>query len=153
MDFGIKLEKDAYNPGETARGTLLINAEKNVKARKLIFAAYGKERYEERGGGYVESWTEKYDIFFVGDLSPFLKSIITYSDNDDTIAIPQGSFMIPFHFSVPQNSLGSYQGVYVAIHYEVRVDMDIGRWKKGISGMLLFEVTNPTIPYMFSGDK
>jgi hypothetical protein len=61
--------------------------------------------------------------------------------------------MIPFHFSVPQNSLGSYHGVHVAIHYEVRVDMDIGRWKKGISGVLLFEVTNPTIPYMFSGDK
>jgi hypothetical protein len=34
----------------------------------------------------------------------------------------------------------------------VRVDVDFGRWKKGISGALLFEVTNPTIPYTFSGD-
>jgi hypothetical protein len=37
----------------------------SLKIRKLKFSVYGKERYE----------VEKYDTFFIEDLSPFLKSI------------------------------------------------------------------------------
>jgi hypothetical protein len=54
MDSEIKLEKD--NTGETAKGILLIKADKNLKIRKLRFSVCGKERYEEYGNFGV--WTD-----------------------------------------------------------------------------------------------
>ena len=105
MDFGIKLDKNRYDAGETAQGTLLPKANKSLRIRKLKFSVYGKERYV-RGmtGGHGEDTSEKYDTFFSEDLTPNLKSTFAFSQaNDDEIEIPQGSYSIPFHFSVPTN--------------------------------------------------
>jgi hypothetical protein len=110
MDFRIKLDKNIYKAGETAKGTLLTKADNILKVRKLKFSVCGKERYEEdisyssRGmvGGWGGSWSnEKYDTFFFEDLYPLLKSTNAFSYIDDRIEIPQGSFAIPFHFSIP----------------------------------------------------
>jgi hypothetical protein len=49
MDFGIKLEKDAYNPGETARGTLLINADKKMSKHGNSFLQHMVKRGMRRG--------------------------------------------------------------------------------------------------------
>jgi hypothetical protein len=75
MDSEIRLERNIYNAGETAKGTLLIRAEKSLKVRKLKFSVYGKERYEENYGSWTYNWVEKYNTFFFHDLFSFLKSI------------------------------------------------------------------------------
>ena len=59
MSKNIRLEKNTYNAGETAKGTLLIKADKSLKIRKLKFSVYGKERYE----------VEKYDTLIHSSLS------------------------------------------------------------------------------------
>ena len=142
METDIRLEKNTYNAGETAKGTLLIKADKSLKIRKLKFSVYGKERYE----------VEKYDTFFIEDLSPFLQSINVSPQNDDRIEIPQGSFAIPFHFSIPYNALESYHGKNARIVYEVEIHADIG-WKEDYHHILSFEVLNPNMIYTFSGDR
>ena len=100
----IRLEKNVYYAGETAKGTLLIKADKSLKVRKVEFSVCRKERYEEYSNynamitGRLGGRVEKYDIFFFEDLSPFLKSINSLPYNDDSVVeIPQGSFAIPFH--------------------------------------------------------
>jgi hypothetical protein len=64
LEFKIKLERDTYNDGETARGTLFIGADESLKVRKLRFLVYCKERYEVITGYYGTSRAEKYDILF-----------------------------------------------------------------------------------------
>ena len=98
------------------------------------------------------SWVEKYDTFFFEDLSPFLKSINTLPHDDDSIQIPQGSFAIPFHFTIPHNALESYRGKVARIVYEVEIRADIG-WKGDYHRILSFEVLNPNMKYTFSGDR
>jgi Arrestin (or S-antigen), N-terminal domain len=158
LGLRIWLDKNTYDAGETAKGTLLIKANSVLKVRKFTFSVCGKERYLEetknsKGGivrGLVRSKeAEKYDIFFFEDLSPFLKSTSSLSYIDDRIEIPQGPTAIPFHFSIPTNALESYRGKYALIKYEVEVHVNIGRWKGDNQYTLTFDVTNPRMTYTF----
>ena len=162
MDLRIWLDKNTYDAGETAKGTLIIRANSSLKVRKLRLSVCGKERYLEvtmnnRRGmvrGLVRSAeTEKYDIFFFEDLSSFLKSTQAFShiDDSDRVEIPQGSSAIPFHFSIPPNALESYSGKHARIKYEVEVRVNMGRWKRD-HYTLAFEVTNPRMTYT-AGDS
>jgi hypothetical protein len=74
LDFGIRLYKDTYQAGESAKGTLIARSDKTLKVRELEFSVCGKERHEQdigygsRGmdgclGG--SSSREKYDTFFL----------------------------------------------------------------------------------------
>lgn len=163
LDLRVWLNKNTYDAGETAKGTLLIRAHSGLKVRKLRFSVCGKERYLEvtknnrRGmiGGLGRSTeTEKYDIFFFEDLSSFLQSTQAFShiDDSDRVEIPQGSTAIPFHFSIPPNALESYRGKHARIKYEVEVHVNMGRWKRDYHYTLAFEVTNPRMTYT-SGDN
>ena len=137
MDLRIWLDKNTYDAGETAKGTLIIRANSSLKVRKLRLSVCGKERYLEvtmnnRRGmvrGLVRSTeTEKYDIFFFEDLSSFLKSTSSFShiDYSNRVEIPQGYTAIPFHFSIPPNALESYRGKHARIRYEVEVHVNMG---------------------------
>jgi hypothetical protein len=153
LDFGIRLEKDTYEAGETAKGSFLIEADKSFKVRKLKFSVYGKERYV-RGmtGGHGDDSSEKYDTFFSEDLTP-QKSTFAFSQaNDDEIEIPQSSYSMPFHFSIPNNAFESYQGKDARILYEVEVHADMGRWKRDYHHVLPFVVLNPKMDYRI-GDR
>jgi Arrestin (or S-antigen), N-terminal domain len=111
LDFEIRLDKNTYKAGETAKGTLLINADKSLKVKKLELSVSGKERYEAAMSGEHGHSSEKYDIFFFDDLTSHLKSTFAFSRADaNNIEISQGSYSIPFHFSIPANALESYQG-------------------------------------------
>jgi hypothetical protein len=46
LDFEISPDKDTYQAGESAKGTLLTRADKSLKVRELKFSVCGKERYE-----------------------------------------------------------------------------------------------------------
>jgi hypothetical protein len=61
------------------------------------------------------------------------------------------SFAIPFHFSIPHNTLESYDGKNARIVYEVEFRADMGRWKKDYHRISSFEVLNPNMIYTFSG--
>jgi Arrestin (or S-antigen), N-terminal domain len=140
LDLGIRLDKNTYEAGETVNGTLFTKSDKNLKARKLKFSVCGKERYEAGMSGGMSTAgisgdhshrSDKYDIFFIQDLTPHLKPMFAFSQaGDNDIEIPQGSYAIPFSFSIPANSLESYQGKHVRIMYEAEVVADMGRWKR-----------------------
>lgn len=150
----IALDKNTYEAGGTAKGTFLTNADKSLKIKNLKLSVYGKERYV-RGmmGGHGDDSAERYDIFFLEDLTPHLKPTFAFSQsNDDKIEIPVGSYSIPFHFSIPTNALESYQGKDVRIFYEVEVHVDMGRWKRDYRRKLPFVVTNPKMDYRI-GDR
>jgi hypothetical protein len=157
LDLRIWLEKNTYDAGETAKGTLLIKADSRLKVQKIKFLVCGKERYLEetkrnrRGivGGLGRSReTEKYDIFFFEDLSPFLNLTSSFSHIDEKIEISEGSTAIPFHFTIPSNALESYRGKYARIAYDVEVRVEMGRWKRD-GYVLTFEVKNPKMTYAF----
>jgi hypothetical protein len=160
LDLRIWLEKNTYDAGETAKGTLIIKANSSLKVQEFTFSVCGKERFLEdtkknrrglvRGLGRGTE-TEKYDIFFFEDLSPFLKSTPSLSHIDNRMKIPLGSTAIPFHFSIPPVALESYSGKHARIKYEVEVQVSTGRWKRD-SRTLTFEVTNPRMTYTF-GDS
>ena len=157
MDLRIWIEKNTYDAGETAKGTLIIKANSSLKVQKFTFSVCGKERYLEetkknrrgivRGLGR-DTETEKYDIFFFEDLSPFIESTSSLSHINDRMEIPLGSTAIPFHFSIPPDALESYRGKHARIKYEVEVHVSMGRWKRD-SRTLTFEVTNPRMTYTF----
>jgi hypothetical protein len=157
LDLRIWIEKNTYNAGETAKGTLIIKTNSSLKVQKFTFSVCGKERYLEetkknrrgiaRGLGRGTE-TEKYDIFFFEDLSSFIESTSSLSHIDDRMEIPLGSTAIPFHFSIPADALESYRGKHARIKYEVEVHVSMGRWKRD-SRTLTFEVTNPRMTYTF----
>jgi len=151
MRLDIKLEKNTYNSGETVKGKLLIMANKALQVRKFNFSVLGKKRYEEQGGGMYGSWSEKYDMFFLEDLSGFLKSIDASAQRNNNIQIPEGEFAIPFHFSIPSNAIESYHGRDIRIEYEVRIDADRGRWREDYHHVLPFKVVNSKMTYTFGG--
>jgi hypothetical protein len=68
LDSGIKLDKNTYEAGEIANGTLNINTDKTVKVNKLKVTVSGKERYEAGMSGEYGHSSEKYDIFFFEDV-------------------------------------------------------------------------------------
>jgi hypothetical protein len=153
LDFGIRLDKNTYEAGETANGTLITNSDKSLKVRKLKFSVRGKERYEAGMTGEHGHSSEKYDIFFFSDLTPHLKSTFAFSQADaNNVEIPQGSYAIPFHFSIPPNTLESYQGKHARIIYEVEVVADMGRRKRDYHHRLSFAVINPKMDYRI-GDR
>jgi hypothetical protein len=43
LDFGIKLDNDTYEAGETAKGTLLTKADKRLRVSELKFSVLGKD--------------------------------------------------------------------------------------------------------------
>lgn len=72
LDFGIRLDKNRYEAGETANGTLLTESDIGLKVRKLRFLVCGKERYEAGMSGGMSTGgisgdhshsSENYDIF------------------------------------------------------------------------------------------
>jgi hypothetical protein len=157
LDLRIWLEKNTYDAGETAKGTLIIKANSSLKVQKFTFSVCGKERYLEetkknrRGivrGLSRGTETEKYDIFFFDDLFSFVESASTLSHIDDIMEIPLGSTAIPFHFTIPPDALESYRGKHARIKYEVEVHVSMGRWKRD-SRTLTFEVTNPSMTCTF----
>lgn len=92
LDFGIKLDKDRYEAGETANGTLHTSTDKTLKVRKLKVTVSGKERYEAGMSGDYSHSSEKYDIFFFEDLTSHLKPTFSISQDDNNkMDIPQGS--------------------------------------------------------------
>jgi hypothetical protein len=91
-----------------ANGALLIEADKSFKVRKPKFSVCGKERYEAEMSGEWGHSSEEYDIFFFEDLIPQLKPTFDFSqvDENSKIEIPQGSYAIPFHFTIPLPVVG-----------------------------------------------
>ena len=96
MAIDIGLERNQYAAGETAKGTLVISAEKDFKVRGFEFSVSGEEGIEmklEESYGInpyyiINATTTTYkesNIFFSKDLSHFLNSIGTKigAEHDD----------------------------------------------------------------------
>jgi hypothetical protein len=71
VNIHITLERNQYAAGETAKGTLVISAEKDFKVRGFEFSVSGEERVEIK---LEDSTYKESNIFFSKDLSNFLNS-------------------------------------------------------------------------------
>src|SRR5829696_2779378 len=117
VDFDIMLERNQYAAGETAKGMLVIFAEKDFQVRGFEFSVSGEERVEMK---LEDSTYKESNVFFSKDLSHFLNSIGTkVGDGDDNmLEVAGGNWKIPFEFTIPVYALESYEGVYAKIIYK-----------------------------------
>ena len=149
VNIHITLERNEYAAGETAKGTLVISAEKNIKVRGFEFSVSGEEKVEVEleNSTYKES-----NIFFSKDLSNFLTSIGTKvvrdEDNNDTILeVAGGNWKVPFEFTIPVYALESYEGEYAKIFYKIKTTVNTA-WREDVEANLSFTVYNHKRQYI-----
>jgi hypothetical protein len=119
VNIHITLERNEYAAGETAKGTLVISAEKDFKVRGFEFSVSGEERVEIK---LEDSTYKQSNIFFSKDLSHFLNSIGTKVGDDDNkmLEVAGGNWKVPFEFTIPVYALESYEGEYAKIFYKIK---------------------------------
>jgi hypothetical protein len=154
VNFQISLERNQYAVGETAKGTLIISADKDIKLRGFKFYVCGLENTDitlvKQYTSQIPPIPRRYresDAFFYEDLSSFiLKSIgndVVKLDNDGTtLKIQQGAWKVPFEFSIPKYAYVSYNGKNVSIIYGLIVRADKA-WRKDVNTEVSFTVFNP----------
>lgn len=140
----LNLEKSQYHSGEKVKGNLTITSNKDTASRAFRFIAEGKEKTEITvsepyyGGGSSSSYSNDYrdvtytssNVFFSQDLLEFLKGNSLLIDlekarnNKKDIVIRKGRTEIPFEFTVPYNTLSSYNGKNTRITYSVKATID-----------------------------
>jgi hypothetical protein len=145
-DFDLSLERNQYAAGETAKGALVISAEKDFKVRGFEFSVSGEERVEIK---LEDSTYKESNIFFSKDLSHFLNSIGTKVGDDDSIMleVAGGNWKVPFEFTIPVYALESYEGVYVKIIYKIKAAVNRA-WREDVDANLSFTVFNHKTQYM-----
>ena len=149
VNIHLTLERNEFAAGETAKGTLVISAEKNFKVRGFEFSVSGEERVEIEleNSTYKES-----NIFFSKDLSNSLTSIGTKvvrdDDNNDTILeVAGGNWKVPFEFTIPLYALESYEGEYAKIFYKIKTTVNRA-WREDVEANLSFTVYNHKRQYI-----
>jgi hypothetical protein len=147
VDFDITLERNEYSAGETAKGTLVISAEKDFKVRGFEFSVSGEERIELK---LEDSTYKESNIFFSKDLSHFLNSIGTKVGEDDDnnmLEVAGGNWKVPFDFTIPVYALESYEGVYAKIVYKIKTTVNRA-WREDVDADLSFTVFNHKRQYI-----
>jgi hypothetical protein len=154
-NFDLSLERNEYSAGETAKGTLVISAEKDFKVRGFEFSVSGEERIEmklEESYGINAYYSinatttttyKESNIFFSKDLSHFLNSIGTKigAEHDDNILeVAGGNWKVPFEFSIPEDALESYDGKCAKIIYKIEVAANRA-WRQDVDANLSFTAT------------
>jgi hypothetical protein len=148
IDFYITLERNEYAAGETAKGALVIAAEKDFQVRGFGFSVSGEERVEIEleNSTYKES-----NIFFPKDLSHFLNSLGTKlgddDDNDTILEVAGGNWKVPFEFTIPIYALESYEGEYAKIIYKIKAAVNRA-WREDVDANLSFTIFNHKRQYM-----
>jgi hypothetical protein len=151
LHFDIGLERNEYAVGETAKGTLVISTDKDLRLRGLKFYAYGVEnmgltavkQYASQIPPIPRTYRES-DAFFYEDLSTFLlKSTanIVRSDDTGTLKIKEGVLRIPFEFTIPKYAYPSYNGKNVSIIYEIIITANKA-WGKDVNKKISFTIFN-----------
>jgi hypothetical protein len=145
----ISLERNEYAAGETAKGTLIISADKDFKVRGFEFSVSGEERIEIKTD---ESTYKQSNIIFSKDLSQFLNSIGTKTvggdDNDNSmLKVAGGSLKVPFEFTIPEYALESYEGEYAKIIYKIKAAANRA-WREDVDASLSFTVFNQKRQYL-----
>jgi hypothetical protein len=146
VDFHITLERNEYAAGETAKGTLVISAEKDFKVRGFEFSVSGEERVEIK---LEDSTYKESNIFFSKDLSHFLNSIGTKLGDDDNkiLEVAGGNWKVPFEFTIPVYALESYEGEYAKIVYKIKAAVN-RVWREDVDATLSFTVFNHKRQYI-----
>lgn len=168
LAFDLSLDKKEFRPGENVRGTLFVNAQKNVKARQLMLFAQGKEStvitvsdsnntYSNRhratriygSTGMNHNRTRRtyseVNTFFSQDLSYLLQEAITRNTlQDGTLEISPQNKEIAFNFTLPSETdlFSSYKGKHANITYIIKATADIAN-KLDVNKEEQFLVVNP----------
>ena len=148
----ISLERNQYAAGETANGTLIISADKDILLRGFKFYVCGLEntnitavkQYALQTPPIPRTYRES-DAFFYEDLSTFLVKLlgnVVRLDNGTTLNVPKGVWKIPFEFSIPKYAYISYNGKNVSMIYGVIVRANKA-WRKDVNAEMSFTVFNP----------
>ena len=140
VNIHITLERNEYAAGETAKGALVIAAEKDFQVRGFEFSVSGEERVEIE----LENTTYKEsNIFFSKDLFHFLNSLGTKlgddDDNDTILEVACGNWKVPFEFTIPIYALESYEGEYAKIIYKIKAAVNRA-WREDVEANLSFTI-------------
>lgn len=143
--LSLNLEKSQYYSGENVKGNLTITSNKDTFSRAFRFIAEGKEiteitvsePYYGGSSSSSSSYSTEYrdvtytssNVFFSQDLLEFLKGnslmdLEKARNNKKDIVIRKGRTEIPFEFTVPYNTLSSYNGKNAQITYRVKATID-----------------------------
>jgi len=156
LDFDISLEKTEYKPGETVRGLLTLNTEKNFRARQLMLFVEGKESititveestrgYDSRGSKWNTSTYSEVNTFFLMDLSDLLqKSVSSTALQDGILEILPQHKEVAVEFTLPRDNIlfSSYKGKNANITYTLKATADIAK-KLDVNKEEYFSVINP----------
>jgi len=156
LNFDISLEKTEYKPGETVRGLLTLNTEKNFRARQLMLFVEGKESttitveestrgYDSRGSKWNSSTYSEINTFFLMDLSDLLqKSVSSTALQDGTLEILPQHKEVAVEFTLPRDNIlfSSYKGKNANITYTLKATADIAK-KLDVNKEEYFSVINP----------
>jgi len=144
----INLEKQAYILGERAKGTVVVSTDSDLEIRSTKFLVTGTERTKisewALSSEYSREMTYKEsNTFFIKDLHIFLtKGIRKLLDDKEKHGFPKGTWVIPFEFTLPQDTLESYVGKHAWIEYKIEAVLDI-QWKNDITKKVFFNVFAP----------
>jgi Arrestin (or S-antigen), N-terminal domain len=147
--FEIRLDKQQYKIGEEVKGTLVISSRSDLKERGIDLYAYRVERIRivtvDRYGSHE---SEKKNISIIQDLREFLNPLRDDSISDNHIKITEGIKQIPFEFSIPYDTIGSYQGTDAWISYGVGAKLDRA-WHRDVSADIKFDVLPSKVALLY----
>lgn len=148
VNIHLTLDRNEYAAGETAKGMLVISAEKDFKVRGFEFSVSGEERVEIK---LEDSTYKESSIFFSKDLSHSLNSlgtkVVRDDGNDIVLEVAGGNCKVPFEFTIPVYALESYEGEYAKIVYKIKAAVN-RVWREDVDANLSFIVFNRKRQYM-----
>ena len=148
VNIHLTLDRNEYAAGETAKGTLVISAEKDFKVRGFEFSVSGEERVEIK---LEDSTYKESSIFFSKDFSHSLNSlgtkVVRDDGNDIVLEVAGGNCKVPFEFTIPVYALESYEGEYAKIVYKIKAAVN-RVWREDVGANLSFIVFNRKRQYM-----
>ena len=140
LEFGIILDKEICQGGETVKGTLTIISKKGVNVRALRLIIEGIEKTEitiqgssssDTTSGTTNNTYRSTNTFFFKDLSNVLQQLNmnTLMDrNKLMVMVNSGIKEIPFEFDIPVDAYPSYNGKFATITYHVKATADRDNW-------------------------
>jgi Arrestin (or S-antigen), N-terminal domain len=145
-DVEVKLDRETYFTGDTVKGILNFSTVGGIKFKNFVFFAYGEELtkiWEQSSNTPGAAGGIKYsskNVFFNQDLSGYLSLRGAFMHKDGTLEVPHGLQEIPFGYTIPEDTLESYDGKYVWITHGITVKWE-RKWRPDINKKVSIRVT------------
>jgi sporulation-control protein spo0M len=111
--ISLQLDKPAYRPGDTVRGTLHVSARSELRPRGVHIHAFGEEVTTLGLGSLMTQRSNPFDLTF---------NLWAPSAHDDKL--PAGEYDFPFEFTLPAVLPPTFNGEFTRILYVISGKID-----------------------------